>query len=243
MAKLLLARRRDLPQASRGVRAKLEEAVVALRLEHRLSKREILALYLNLASYGNQLVGAERASRAYFGCGVELLTPAQAAFLASLPQRPTAFNPYRNAQSARARQLYVLDRLQALGWMPPDAIREAREERLAVKREPSVFFAPHFVERVLARGAPASAGPPSRLRASASQGAARIVTTSVARSAVGSGPTSVVGVEPRDRALAPLVAVLALAPLALLLGAGISAKWLRRVTFLVRGSYGRGATT
>ena len=66
---------------------------------------------------------------------------------------------------------------------------------------------------------------------------------SVARSAVGSGPTSVVGVEPRDRALAPLVAVLALAPLALLLGAGISAKWLRRVTFLVRGSYGRGATT
>jgi len=177
VAKLLLARRRDLPQASRGVRAKLEEAVVALRLEHRLSKREILALYLNLASYGNQLVGAERASRAYFGCGVELLTPAQAAFLASLPQRPTAFNPYRNSQSARARQLYVLDRLQALGWMPPDAIAEAREERLALQREPSVFLAPHFVERVLARGAPASTGPPSRLRASASQGAARIVTT------------------------------------------------------------------
>ena len=180
VAKLLLARQRDVSQASRGVRAKLEEAVVALRLEHRLSKREILALYLNLAAYGNQLVGAERASRAYFGCGVELLTPAQAAFLASLPQRPTAFNPYRNSQSARARQLYVLDRLEALGWMPPDAIRDAREERLALKREPSVFLAPHFVERVLSGSAKAFALPPNEPLTGSEKalaGRTRIVTT------------------------------------------------------------------
>ena len=66
VAKLLLARLED-PSRSRGIPAKLREAVVALRLEHRLTKGEILALYFNLAPYGNQFAGAERASRGYFG--------------------------------------------------------------------------------------------------------------------------------------------------------------------------------
>ena len=81
VAKLLLARL-DGAGRRRGLIAKAREAIVALRLEHRLTKREILALYLNLAPYGNQLTGAERASREYFGCGSALLTPSQAAFLA-----------------------------------------------------------------------------------------------------------------------------------------------------------------
>src|SRR6476660_5053640 len=63
VAKLLL--NRQSPKRRRGVAAKIHEAVLALRIEHRFSKREILALYLNLAAYGNQVVGAERASRAY----------------------------------------------------------------------------------------------------------------------------------------------------------------------------------
>ncbi|HYR27522.1 MAG TPA: biosynthetic peptidoglycan transglycosylase, partial [Thermoanaerobaculia bacterium] len=93
---------------SRGFKQKGREAVLALRLEHRLSKREILALYLNLAPYGNRITGAARASRAYFGCPPENLTSAQAAFLAALPQRPSAFNPMRDPQKARNRQLHVL---------------------------------------------------------------------------------------------------------------------------------------
>ena len=64
-AKLLLNRRA--PHRRRGVAAKVYEAVLALRLEHRFTKREVLALYLNVAAYGNQVVGAERASRQYFG--------------------------------------------------------------------------------------------------------------------------------------------------------------------------------
>ena len=78
---------------------KIDEAIVALRLEHRLTKPEILALYLNLAPYGNQITGAERASHAYFGMPASLLTPAQAAFLAALPQRPSRFNPWRNLRA------------------------------------------------------------------------------------------------------------------------------------------------
>ena len=80
VAKLLL--NRETPLRYRGVAAKVQEAILALRLEHRYSKAEILALYLNLAAYGNQVVGAERASRAYFGCSTSMLTPASARSLA-----------------------------------------------------------------------------------------------------------------------------------------------------------------
>ena len=110
---------------------KLQEAVLAQRLEHRFDKKEILALYLNLAAYGNQVVGAGRASYAYFGHDASMLTPAQAAFLAGLPQRPSGFNPYRNPKSALARQ-----RPCCGGCRQPDAItaeqaREAADEQLA----------------------------------------------------------------------------------------------------------------
>jgi penicillin-binding protein 1C len=148
VAKLLRARRSD--GGRRGWRDKLAEAVLALRLEHRWSKREILALYLNLASYGNQIVGAERASRAYFGRSASMLTAAQAAFLAGLPQQPSRFNPYRNFDHALARQRGVLRRMTAAGFLDEAEARAAREERLSLSRDPTPFLAPHFVEMVLA---------------------------------------------------------------------------------------------
>jgi penicillin-binding protein 1C len=148
VAKLLLNRRS--PQRRRGLAAKVYEAVLALRLEHRFSKREILALYLNLAAYGNQIAGAERASRAYFGCAASMLTPAQAAFLAGLPQRPSGFNPYRARDAAMARQRVVLRRMEAAGVLTSGQLREAQAERLTLTREAAPFGAPHFVEMVLA---------------------------------------------------------------------------------------------
>jgi penicillin-binding protein 1C len=148
--KLLLARGRLNLARGRGWRGKVSEAVLALRLEHRLSKREILARYLNLASYGNQLAGAERASRAYFGASASMLTPAQAACLAALPQRPSTFNPYRDARPARVRQQRIIRRMQALGLLSNEETTQALAERLRRSREPSAFAAPHFVEMVLA---------------------------------------------------------------------------------------------
>ncbi len=147
-AKLLLARQNG-EVRHRAVIAKAYEALVALRLEQRLSKREILALYLNLAPYGNQLTGAERASRAYFGHSAALLTPAEAAFLAALPQRPSWFNPYRDPRRARQRQEHVIVQMGLGGSLTPDGVREALDERLSLQREPPAFIAPHFVERVL----------------------------------------------------------------------------------------------
>ena len=151
-AKLLL--NRLAPRRSRGVREKVAEAVLALRLEHRFDKREILAQYLNLAAYGNQIVGVGRASRAYFGIDPSLLTPAQAAFLAGLPQRPSGFNPYRNRAAALARQRVVLRRMESSGSLTPEAAREAREERLAFSSGGAPFLAPHFVEMALGSVAP-----------------------------------------------------------------------------------------
>jgi penicillin-binding protein 1C len=150
VAKLLLLRAEK--GRSRGVRAKLREAIVALRLEHRLSKREILATYLNLAPYGNRISGAERASRLYFARAASMLTPAQAAFLAGLPQRPSAFNPYRDPASAMKRQRSVLRRMEAAGMLGASQAAEARGEKLTLaRRSGEMFVAPHFVELVLSQ--------------------------------------------------------------------------------------------
>ncbi len=148
VAKLLLLRKT--PEQRRGVAQKLREAVLALRLEHRFDKREILALYLNLASYGNQIVGAQRASHAYFGRDASMLTPAQAAFLAGLPQRPSRFNPYRSRDLAISRQRVVLRRMERAGLLSIEAARQAFDEQLTFHREATPFLAPHFVEMVLA---------------------------------------------------------------------------------------------
>ncbi|MEO8383365.1 MAG: penicillin-binding protein 1C [Acidobacteriota bacterium] len=146
VAKLLLQ------SPSRSVREKVREAVLALRLEHHYAKGEILALYLNLAPYGNRINGVARASRAYFGCGPDQLTSAQAAFLASLPQRPSAFNPLRDPDRARPRQRRILARMN----LPAEELARARREKLRFSPTAQPVLAMHFVERVKAAGDPAA---------------------------------------------------------------------------------------
>src|SRR6185436_15673393 len=106
--------------------------IVALRLEHRLTKADILALYVNLAPYGNQIEGAERASLAYFGRSARDLTPAEAAFIAALPQQPTRYNPWKNPTAANRRQMRILDRMRLRGWLTAQEYRIATTERLAL---------------------------------------------------------------------------------------------------------------
>lgn len=139
VAKLLLG------SGERGVAQKMRESILALRLEHRLSKREILALYLNLAPYGNSINGAARASRAYFGVAPAQLTAAQAAFLASLPQRPGAFNPLRDPRRAAARQRAILARMR----LEEGERSRAPREGLRFSKPEQPVLAMHFVERVL----------------------------------------------------------------------------------------------
>ncbi|MEZ5290918.1 MAG: penicillin-binding protein 1C [Vicinamibacterales bacterium] len=159
VAKHLLARRG--PTARRTVLAKIREAVVALRLEHRFTKRELLAMYLNLAPYGNQVAGIERASREYFGVPAAMVTPAQAAFLAGLPQRPSGFNPYRRKAAAMARQRTVLHRMEREGLISAEEARQARADAVVFSRAATRPLAPHFVQMVVAA---AGDHPPERLQ-------------------------------------------------------------------------------
>ncbi|MFZ2493698.1 MAG: biosynthetic peptidoglycan transglycosylase, partial [Thermoanaerobaculia bacterium] len=138
VAKLLL------DSKDRWLRSKIREAVVAIRLEHRMPKREILALYLNLAPYGNRIQGIARASRAYFGCDPSALTPAQAAYLSALPQRPGAFNPLRDPAAARKRQRAILARMHDAGWLPNADLEHARAEGLHFEKAAHPALAMHF---------------------------------------------------------------------------------------------------
>jgi membrane peptidoglycan carboxypeptidase len=124
---------------------------MALRLEHRFSAGSVGALPES-CGVNNQIVGVERASRAYFGCPASMLTPAQASFLAGLPQRPTGFNPYRSRDAALTRQRTVLQRMAEAGELPSEKLREALSERLTFTLESTAFAAPHFVTMVLAAG-------------------------------------------------------------------------------------------
>lgn len=141
-AKLLLASM-DEPDRSRFGR-KLREAIVALRLEHRYSKREILALYLNVAPFGNQYAGARRASLGYFGVEPSRLTDAQAALLAALPQRPSALDPRRHFDRARRRQQRVLRAMD----LDDRALKLALEERVRILPPQRDLLAPHLTARL-----------------------------------------------------------------------------------------------
>ena len=146
-------RQTDLPHggAGRTVSGKLREMLHALRLEHRLGKREILALYLNLAPYGRQFIGVDSASRAYFGLPPASLTAAQAALLASLPRAPGRLDPLRDPAAATRRQRLVLSRMERLGFLDPPEAAAARRETLRLLAPDHAAAAPHFVERVLSR--------------------------------------------------------------------------------------------
>lgn len=153
-AKLLLqARSKELRR--RRWREKLEETLLAFRLERQKSKREILALYLSLAPYGNRITGIRRASEFYFGVPPSDVTPAQAALLASLPHRPSRYNPLTSTEG-RARQLRVLEKMHAHGDLSADGYQRAKQERSTQRPKAARNVAPHFVEGVL-RTAPAGA--------------------------------------------------------------------------------------
>ena len=114
----------EAPTATPG--AKLGQIRLALALERRLSKAEILRLYLALAPFGGNVEGVRAASLGWFGKEPRRLTPAEAALLVALPQSPEARRPDRHARAARAARDRVLDRAVAYG-----ALAEAGRPRRA----------------------------------------------------------------------------------------------------------------
>ncbi|HYN89345.1 MAG TPA: transglycosylase domain-containing protein, partial [Ardenticatenaceae bacterium] len=147
VARLLLLD--DEERQERTLRRKLREIVLALLLERRLTKDEILALYLNHTYYGNLAYGAEAAAQSYFGKRVWELDTAECTLLAGLPQAPALYNPLTDLEAARTRQGDVLRLMVKAGYIGQDEARLAHAERLRFAASAFPVEAPHFVMWVL----------------------------------------------------------------------------------------------
>jgi len=132
----------------RGVFGKCKQMLRALQLERRLSKREILALYLNLAPFGGNIEGVEAASRAYLGKSAARLSLAESALLAVLPQRPSRLRPDRHPVLAQLARDKVLARLQKLGAISSSTLASARLEQVYGQRARMPMLAPLLAERL-----------------------------------------------------------------------------------------------
>ncbi|WP_306253337.1 penicillin-binding protein 1C [Parvularcula sp. IMCC14364] len=119
----------------RTIPSKLIEMVRALQIELRLSKEEILELYLTLAPYGGNLQGIRAASLAYFGKEPTQLTDAQQALLIALPQAPEARRPDRKPANAAASRSTILAKLRETAHLSDTQYREALEATIPAKRQ------------------------------------------------------------------------------------------------------------
>jgi len=144
---------------------KAREAVEALWLEHRQSKRDILETYLNHVSYGHRALGVEAAAQVYFGISACDLSLAQSALLAGIPKSPARYNPVRFPADAQKRQHTVLHRLEEWGWITPGLYDAARAETPHLNSASSTFLAPHFTQYVMEREAPQNSIIPTTLDA------------------------------------------------------------------------------
>lgn len=130
----------------RSYSRKIKEWILALELEAKYSKDEILGFYLNQIPYGSNAYGAEAAAQTFFAKSAKDLSLAESALLAALPKAPTYYSPFgSHPEDLKARQEYVLDRMQKVGFIKPDEAATAKAEKLAFSKERQGIKAPHFV--------------------------------------------------------------------------------------------------
>ena len=115
---------------------KIYEILLTFKLEHMLSKDQILEIYMNQIFLGNRAYGFAAASEAYFGKPLKDISIAEAAMLAGLPKAPSAYNPIVNPKRARVRQQYIIERMQDNGFITAEQAIAAKAEELVVKTGP-----------------------------------------------------------------------------------------------------------
>lgn len=133
----------------KNISRKLKEMALALRIEQRYTKREILSLYLNQIYFGSGAYGIESAARIYFRKAAKELTLGECALLAGLPRSPKRYSPFKEPENALGRRAYVLNRMVALNMISRQEAEEAKKEPLP--SEPDVVAggaAPYFVEYI-----------------------------------------------------------------------------------------------
>ena len=130
---------------------KLKEMALALKIEQRYTKHEILTLYLNQIYFGSGAYGIEAAAQTYFGKPARDLNIAECALLAGIPRSPKYYSPFRSRENALARRKHVLDRLVKTTAIAPAQAEEAKQAPLPT--QPAIQHkgpapAPYFVEYV-----------------------------------------------------------------------------------------------
>lgn len=129
---------------------KFNEALLAFKIEHALSKDQILELYINQIYLGQRAYGFGAAAQAYFGKSLQSLSVAEMAMLAGLPKAPSAYNPIVNPDRARLRQEYVLHRMLELNFISQAQYEEALNQKLvyASQSDSNGFPAQYVAEMV-----------------------------------------------------------------------------------------------
>ena len=131
---------------------KLKEMILALKLEDKLSKEEILERYLNEIAYGNNYLGVKTAAEGYFRKDLSQLTLKESVMLVGIPNAPSYYNPLRHYDRTIKRANLILHRLRTLGWITKGEYEEAKAERPKVyKTSLTQNVAPYIVDEVVRR--------------------------------------------------------------------------------------------
>jgi penicillin-binding protein 1A len=112
---------------------KIYEILLTFKLEHLLTKDQILEIYMNQIFLGNRAYGFAAASETYFGKPLKDITVAEAAMLAGLPKAPSAYNPIANPKRARSRQLYIIERMLENKFITAAEADAAKKQELKIK--------------------------------------------------------------------------------------------------------------
>jgi len=131
---------------------KVKEAILALKIEHELSKEQILERYLNEISYGNNYFGVKTAANGYFHKELSQLTLKEMAMLVGIPNAPSFYNPIRHYKRALNRANNVLYRMKSIGWLTQaDYLKAVKESPKVYKSSLTQNIAPYIVDEVLRR--------------------------------------------------------------------------------------------
>jgi penicillin-binding protein 1A len=129
---------------------KIYEILLTYKLEHMLTKDQILEIYMNQIFLGNRAYGFASAAETYFGKPLKDITVAEAAMLAGLPKAPSAYNPISNPKRARSRQLYIIERMEENQYITAAQAKAAKTEPLKLRSaaDKKILHAEYVAETV-----------------------------------------------------------------------------------------------
>lgn len=116
------------------LKRKIQEAMLALEIEHKYSKKEILEMYMNQIYFGQGAYGIQTAAKTYFNKDVNELTLTQCAMLAGLPKSPNYYSPFNNLNEAKKRKNVVLDQMVKYGYISAAEAEDAKNQDLGLSK-------------------------------------------------------------------------------------------------------------